>query len=103
MTVILDSKPRRGMRLSLVKVVQRIGRMREALDQSSLSPQPIRPTGLAKSIAARSHKCVAFDIFDTLVARRVTPEHVKLLAADMLSQTFGWSSIDGQTIYRHRQ
>jgi predicted HAD superfamily hydrolase len=63
----------------------------------------MRPTDLAKSIAAYPHKCVAFDVFDTLVARTVAPEHVKLLAADMLSQTIGWRSIDGQIIYQHRQ
>jgi predicted HAD superfamily hydrolase len=104
MTVASYSKPQRSVRFSLVKVVQRIGRVRGlALDQASLSQQPIRPTDLAKSIAAHPHKYAAFDIFDTLVARTVAPEHVKLLAADMLSQTLGWRTTDGQTIYRHRQ
>jgi FMN phosphatase YigB (HAD superfamily) len=61
-----------------------------------------RPDDLADLVEKSAHAFVGFDIFDTLVARTVAPEQVKLLAADRLCRAFGWGAFEAQALYKER-
>ena len=75
--------------------------LRARLDRQ---PHPaIRPGELAARLASSTHTHIAFDIFDTLLARTITPEHVKMLASDRLCRLLGWNAIDGHLLYQVRR
>jgi len=67
------------------------------------SGMPIQAAGYGE-LSERGERVVAFDVFDTLVARTVNPEHVKRLSLDLLRRRLTLDGIDSETLYafRHR-
>lgn len=58
---------------------------------------------LAERLAGTDAAVIAFDIFDTLLRRTVTPEHVKRLSLDRLARRLGMAVDDSGTLYALRR
>ena len=66
-------------------------------------PPAIELDRLGAIVASSTHRVIAFDVFDTLVGRRIVPEHVKVLAADRLTRRLGLKTIDARGLYLLRR
>ena len=54
-------------------------------------------------VSQAPQQVVILDVFDTLLARTVNPEHVKILSADRLARSLGLQGFDGPTLYKVRR
>ncbi|WP_149535702.1 HAD family hydrolase [Siccirubricoccus phaeus] len=79
-------------------------RLRRALARPAPAGEPAVPhDSLAAVLLAHPADTIAFDIFDTLVCRSITPEHVKRLALARLARRLGLKLGDAAGLYEARR
>lgn len=94
------SAPRRRVSLGW-RIRNRLRRARAPLPPATAATAF---AGLAERLADDPAPVVAFDIFDTLLRRTVTPEHVKRLSLDRLARRLALPAATAASLYalRHR-
>ncbi|MFC7474686.1 HAD family hydrolase [Dankookia sp. GCM10030260] len=78
-------------------------RLRRAAAPRPPTAAPLPFAALAERLAADPAAVVAFDIFDTLLRRTVTPEHVKRLSLDRLARRLALPAADAAALYALRR